>query len=294
MKLIFIFLIVTTSFFAKEVELSATVKYENNTNQDIKGIYLKVHIPPETFYQKLLNINVFGVSSYKIKKHSNSSEKYVDLSFNLPAQSVSIKKIIYKLNIEQKEVDISKKIKKYFTKYTKDSKNIEVSSKEIQSLSKRIKKSKSRLYDRIRLAYEFPSSYLKFNPQSKKTSALYALNSGYGDCTEYSYIFVALARSLNIPSRTISVFAFKNNNKFKMPNHNASEIYIEKYNWFPVYPNLSRGKYYNEYALGKVSDNIIVFMQEKNWTWSSYISKKNKINKKDIQTSIEWEVKEIQ
>ncbi len=295
MKVYLIVLILVSSLYSKKVSLTATILYINDTNQIVKDVYLRVHIPSETFYQELIQINVIGNENYIIKNHKNSSEKYIELHFNLLPNLVEKKEIRYILNINPKKIDIKKYLFKNNlekeSKYLKSSENIELESNQIREIAYDIVKNGESLYDHLKLAYEFPSKYLTFVPSGKKNSVLTALTTKEGDCTEFSYLFVALSRSLGIPARETSVFSFKKNSDFLMPNHNSSEIFIDKYGWIPIDSNLSYGNYENEYSLGNISDNIIVFSQEKNWTWSSYISKTNKIDLSKIKVSIKWDIK---
>jgi len=59
---------------AREVTLSAIVAYENGTDTDIGRVSLKVHAPPQTFYQKLTDIAVLGPGAHELKRHAENPE----------------------------------------------------------------------------------------------------------------------------------------------------------------------------------------------------------------------------
>lgn len=57
--------------------------------------------------------------------------------------------------------------------------------------------------------------------------ALYALEQGRGDCTEFSYLFTALSRANGIPSRAMGGYVYEGNALFHAADyHNWSEFYV--------------------------------------------------------------------
>jgi len=58
--------------------------------------------------------------------------------------------------------------------------------------------------------------------------ALYALNNRKGDCTEYMYLFTAMARAMGVPARGVAGYVYSEDAVFKPGDfHNWSEIYID-------------------------------------------------------------------
>jgi hypothetical protein len=285
-----------STLHAEQITLAATVS--NTNNGDTRALtHVDIHIPPQTFYQKLLAIKVEGADHYRTLAHNNSKEQYVALTVSLPPHSKSSLKVSYQLEITPQHIDLAKYLQDVSAPpdpaFVHDSENIEVSSAQIKAIAYLIKSGNGSLYDKLKLVYEFPSKYLTFIPLASKTSALSALKNARGDCTEYAYLFVALARSLNIPARVVTAFAIEKNTHFPMPNHNNAEIYVEPYGWVPVYPNLSRGKYDNAYALGNISGNLILFMRDANWTWSTHVEKQPHEKTSSVQSTINWTVKKF-
>ncbi len=70
--------------------------------------------------------------------------------------------------------------------------------------------------------------------QKEERGALWALNSSIGDCSEYSYLFVALCRAVGIPARVDAGFAFYSNGQVVQNGHMWAEYYLENYSWVPV------------------------------------------------------------
>jgi len=94
---------------------------------------------------------------------------------------------------------------------------------------------------RVGAIVEFVRNHLDYELQSETRGALWALENGLGDCTEYAALGVALARSGGIPARVTGienmVGAF---GASTYDNHNAGEFWIEGYGWVPVDINYSQ------------------------------------------------------
>jgi transglutaminase-like putative cysteine protease len=276
--------------FAETVTLSAVVTYKNTSDKVIRNVKHAFTIPETRFYQKLESIKTHHIQQYQIKQHKNGHGKYIEFIFDIPKKSTIEKRVDFTIDLQSHSLDL-RGLKRHDFGYSKEflsaSKKVQMDDKRVRALSGLIRKSANDVYGRLYTAFKFPSQYLYYKPQ-KMTSAIDAIKSGIGDCTEYSLLFTALSRSLNIPTRVVSTFHFSHNKMFKMPNHHISEIYTKQYGWVPVYPNLSQGKYEKAFSLGKVSDKIIVF-KHKNWTWSSNLKKKKYHEK--VKRKVFWKIK---
>jgi len=286
MKILLILLFLFTTASSKTIELIATVTYTNDTNSTIKNITHKITIPEERFYQKLEKIFIIPNTTYKIKKNKKYQNKYISIDFGDLKKNEIVSKQIHFI-IEQRNLNTNfyeeiEKTKKYGIKYLVHKKDIQINSKQIKAISYLIDENQLNVKKKIDLAYKFPSKYLTYKVQ-KNTSALNALKTGVGDCTEFAMLFVALARSIGIEARRVSVFNFLNNKNFKVPNHHIAEIYTSKYGWMPIYPNLSQGGKNKNYLLGKISSTILLY-KYKSWVWASNYGK-------DIDISVKWNIK---
>ncbi|MBC7861556.1 MAG: transglutaminase domain-containing protein [Bacteroidia bacterium] len=76
-------------------------------------------------------------------------------------------------------------------------------------------------------------TFHRFGAESK--GALYALQNGKGDCTEYASLVVAMCRAAKIPSRLNGVMVLKTDTgSAGTDNHNHAEIFLEDYGWVPA------------------------------------------------------------
>ncbi len=114
--------------------------------------------------------------------------------------------------------------------------------------------------DTFRIAqrmYDFVISYLSYVKQSETRGALWALQNGKGDCTEFGMLFVALLRAVGIPARTVSGFV---SSGFSVPpppplgaaassSHLWAEFYVEGIGWVPVDPTFGRSTPEDHFAI---------------------------------------------
>jgi hypothetical protein len=75
---------------------------------------------------------------------------------------------------------------------------------------------------------------MHYAAQSEERGAVWALEKGVGDCSEYSYLFVALCRAAEIPARVQAGFAFHRVGEALEDGHMWAEYYLENYGWVPV------------------------------------------------------------
>lgn len=85
--------------------------------------------------------------------------------------------------------------------------------------------------------YSWVSSSLQYAGYVKDDrGALYALNHRRGDCTEYSYLYTALARSAGLPARPMGGFVTADNAVLRARDfHNWAELYLDN-RWRVVDP----------------------------------------------------------
>lgn len=98
--------------------------------------------------------------------------------------------------------------------------------------------------------YDFTLSYVTYKRQDGIRGALWALQNGTGDCTEFGSLFVALMRAVGIPARTVighvarelSVGGVAKTSSLGWVDspHLWAEFYVEGYGWVPADPTFGR------------------------------------------------------
>jgi hypothetical protein len=113
---------------------------------------------------------------------------------------------------------------------------VESDAPEIVSKSQSLTQDASNIHDKVARIYDFVVSYLHYEPQEDEKGALWALVNGTGDCSEYSYLFVALCRAVGIPARVNVGFGFQGSQESVVDGHMWAEYYLQDYGWVPVDP----------------------------------------------------------
>jgi transglutaminase-like putative cysteine protease len=121
-----------------------------------------------------------------------------------------------------------------FRKYTQPEEFIQSDSLEIRLKAQEIAGSASNAHEKTSRIYDFVVKHLRYSMQDYERGALWALKNGTGDCSEYSYLFVALSRAAGIPARVQTGFAFSYVGETVENGHMWAEYYLEGYGWIPV------------------------------------------------------------
>lgn len=267
-------------------------KYSIQTihSESIKKIYHRITIPATRDYQKINKIKVFGSNNYKIKPHKKDpTQKYVEFAIHLSPYSYKEVNVSFDIQLSTYAYSLNNISKDVMQKYINASSKIESTSKEFQIIALDIIKKHPNVSNQVIAAYQYPSNILHYQIQNK-TTALTALKTKKGDCTEYEMVFVAICRAMGIPSRVVNLFNIQNKSKtWSQPNHNEAEIYIPNQGWMPIYSNLGSASLTNKYSPGKISSTNIIYSHNV-WTWSNYLPNTKHL-KGLIQQKTIWSVK---
>lgn len=104
---------------------------------------------------------------------------------------------------------------------------IETTDPKIQSLATTLKRPSAR--DTALAIYDWVKSHLHYKGYlADDYGAAYALNQLQGDCTEYAYLAVALARANGIPARMVGGYVSDKNAILRAADyHNWAEVYFD-------------------------------------------------------------------
>jgi hypothetical protein len=121
-----------------------------------------------------------------------------------------------------------------YMRYTKSEKLIESDREEIISTAETIVDNETNPHKKVLKVYDFIHKHMHYMAQDEEMGALWALENKIGDCSEYSYLFVALCRAVGIPARVQAGFAFHSSSETTEDGHMWAEYYLEDYGWIPV------------------------------------------------------------
>ncbi len=121
-----------------------------------------------------------------------------------------------------------------YKKYTQPEELIESDNFNITLTTQTLIGSETNAQEKVIRIHDLVIRHLQYEVQDEERGAQWALENGRGDCSEYSYLFVALCRAAGIPARVQAGFAFPPNNETIHDGHMWAEYYLENYGWVPV------------------------------------------------------------
>jgi len=121
-----------------------------------------------------------------------------------------------------------------YKKYIESEELVESNNSRIISKAYNLTDSVSSWREKALTIYSFVYRHMHYEEQDEERGALWALENGVGDCSEYSYFFVALCRAAGIPAKIQAGFGFHRPSETLENGHMWAEYYLENYGWIPV------------------------------------------------------------
>ena len=271
--------VVLTDTPARIVKLTAHFRVTNSSDVDVTRYVFRVTTPPNLDSQRSF-VLASDVMTAELKQHKSRANEYLEFQYPVPANREVINDVSFLVLLMPVDFMRVKRIdgrsisdRSTFEPFLKPSRHIESDSAEVLQAASKVFRRRSNDLSKARLAYQFPSSVLKFQLQSKPLGARQALIGGIGDCTEYSSLFSAMCRTQAIPARQVGVFNLGKNTEISVdqPNHHIAEVYLASHGWIPVDANLGRGQYNRPIGFGKLSNTIVMLNREGAWVWSTWL-----------------------
>lgn len=128
----------------------------------------------------------------------------------------------------------------------------------IQNEAIGLTENQSNFYYKAKAIFDFVKSYLNYLIQATPHSALWAYNSGYGDCSEFTNLLIALYRAAGIPAKSVLGYGYDplKGTDFASMGHAFAYIYLPNVGWIPVDAVWSSP----EGQFGEISNDHIVLM----------------------------------
>ena len=286
-----------------KVTLEAEITVTNDTDKAIEGYVHRVAVPVEGHMQQLLlGVRNDKVSRFERKSFKHEAGDYVELEWDIPANSTSIKKVYFDLQVKSYDFSLpaSDNSQSFHNTsgrykpdrvYKKPAKYIESDNDQILKLAHHIQHSFSDPEAQLRAAFLTPQQMIQYRRQSTR-GALYAVSARQGDCTEYAALFVALARAMGYPARMTSEFLFTEHRNFSQPNHHAAEVFL-KGRWIPVDANLALDPKFG-YGFGTGAHRKIVLNRNSVWVWSNLWPRGVSKRKGKVDVDMHWSIHDVQ
>ncbi len=276
----------------REVFLTAIIRIDNRGDEFVRDYTMRLTVPVNLPHQQqLLDISAPGQPDLGLRAHPNQVDKFLSLRLRVPSKSVVEQQVQFQLRLNRfdyRRVQGSPSTDGN-ANFLRSTTFVESNSQDIRNLANAISAKYVSDEDRLLAAYQLPQQTLKYRLIENR-GALFALHNGYGDCTEYAALFVALARAMGHPARLTSEFNFLEDHAFDQPNHHAAEVFL-KGQWIPVDPNLGVNPK-SEYGFGRTGLHKIVLKRDGSWVWATSVQSISKqYLRENIRASVAWFVK---
>jgi hypothetical protein len=223
-------------------ELKYIIKITNPTHSSATGVNLYVPlIRNETARHYAILYSIKSASGYLLLRDGSGNIYAYWKNLVIPRSQTFMVEFDYRVlsfsinyMVNSSLIGGYNKSSELYIKYTQSEEYIESNSIEIMEKALEITGGESDPYRKARLIYNFVISYLRYEVQEDEKGAVWALEHGLGDCSEYSYLFTALCRAAEIPARVQAGFAFHYANEILKDGHMWAEYYLENYGWIPV------------------------------------------------------------
>lgn len=205
---------------------------------------LWIPVPKEWDGVGMTNVSIDDISPKPDEIYQDNQENTIafwNVNYaNVKDYSVtfSIKLAPIKYIIDPDKIGEYDKSSAEYQRYTKSSTRIESDDEKIIQLAKQIVGNETNPFKQAELIHRWVSTNIKGNGFNGET-ALSTLNARYASCGGHSFLFIALLRSLGIPSRDVSGLhtvyeGYFSNGSFKehtLYTHVWTEFYLPNYGW---------------------------------------------------------------
>jgi transglutaminase-like putative cysteine protease len=253
--------------------LTALVSVENSSDEPASAYYVRLTIPVADHpQQRLIGIDYATEEPVARKRHKNGLDEYLEIAFAVPARSTIQREVTFVLDLAPYDItSIAARAPENAggRHFLDPSPFVESDAPEVRAIAHELMARHASPDDRARAAYDYARTTLTVRKEAENHGAVYALQTGGGDCTEYASVFVALSRAMGIPARLTAEFHFNSGeSSFRQPNHHAAEVFIGG-RWLPVDPNLAVEPSFG-YGYGFGDARKVVLRREGAWVWSSW------------------------
>lgn len=236
----------------KQYEIDEVITITNNGENSVKNFkgVLNLGTLNDSSYQNNELLYVYGSGIKLIKDAEGKYTAIIDLSYIESGQTVqytAVRKftnagIKYNVHLENTSGDYSDFLS--YAKYTSPESKIESDNALIKSKALEIVKGETNPYLKAKKIFEFVNTYMSYDETEHNKGAFNALITAKGVCEDYADLFVAMARTVGIPSRVVYGYWEKTENLSKEQKdisgegHAWVEFYLPEYGWIVCEPTI--------------------------------------------------------
>lgn len=280
----------TRNYSGQNYTVINTITVSNPTNRSIANVRLTVPLMSKTdlgswqsFVGDELNpapetisVNADGGrdATYNIGRISANSSVTITQKFKVTNHAISSSFNFQNYNYSQADVN------RVDAKYLQAEKGIESDNINIVSYAQSKTAGQSNPYLMAKTLFSDINLYLTYDDNITEHSALKALQTGRGNCVDYSYLYIACLRSLGIPARIYTGYLYSpdvhsaseyinydGTVKLDKLKHNWVEFYVSGMGWVVADPT------FTYYTLDAKNNKV----KSVDWSRFSEITKENRL-----------------
>lgn len=205
----------------RTIRYSVTVR--NLTNKYLEDAAVSVYAPvAKTSFQKVSSIQ--ASHAYELQSDSVGNQR---LDFALDFPPFSTKVIAVTVALELNRSPVSSPLNDRH-RHLQPARYLESDDPRVMSIAEGLSQGSSA--ESAVAISKWVSGHVEYAGYVKEDrGALYALTNERGDCTEYAYLFAALARAAELPSRVVGGFVVEDDRVLMARNfHNWSEVRVDE------------------------------------------------------------------
>lgn len=171
----------------------------------------------------------------------------------------------YEVNydIEPKQITAYDKDDSEYMLFTRSEKYLEANDLEIMETAKSLAGDETNPCVVANSIYEWVIDHMTYQLLEDLGGAKFAFENGYGECVDYSALFVALCRAAGIPARpVIGRWATFTGGTWDW--HGWAEFYLPGYGWIPVDPTVGDIPGKREDYFGRLDNKRLIFNKQYN------------------------------
>lgn len=145
--------------------------------------------------------------------------------------------------------------------------HVEVENPSIQALARRLSTGRENQCQTLRALYDYVGDNITYTSyEAGDRGAVWALEQGAGDCTEFSDTLLALSRAAGIPARFLEGVTYRAGagSDLGETKHDWVEAYLPGHGWVPLDPTWGRFPDKRDAYFGHISPDHIVVTRGRN------------------------------
>ncbi|KXB09463.1 hypothetical protein AKJ35_00775 [candidate division MSBL1 archaeon SCGC-AAA833F18] len=222
----------------------------------------------EIIGQQILSENIEVEGSYKgiqiYATEDNRRARVVELDSMDPGETKTVE-VTYILKVDSvPQIDpelVGNTHPSSVDKFTKAVEGIWNSNdSRIRDKAHELTKNENNYWYKAKRIFDFVQEHLKYKPQSVVQGDIWAYLNKEGDCSEYAFLFISLARAAEIPTKFVGGYLYSFAEAEASPTglanygHAFALVYLPKVGWIPVDPTESGqgGGYFAELPVNHI------------------------------------------